>query len=276
MQGKPFIIKILLLTTLIVYLFFSAEPPLPEESGASKIIPIDLALRAVAAENDQVRSLYTKEIVGAGIKAGLAFDEDWKLDDVEAGPLPALFLRETAASLEKSPVRLGLFLGSDYPITPANKFDTAQLEKFRIIKQTREPQFFFAEDTKLHTAMFADLAVAKACVTCHNDHAQTPKSDWQLNDVMGATTWSYPSEAVTMEEFIAMVSALREGFRETYSMYLEKVAGFSNPPQIGDRWPSEGYYLPSVDRFMEEVTRRTSAQTLSSILGPVETIHEAE
>lgn len=276
MQGKPFIIKILLLTTLIVYLFFSAEPPLPEEKSASKVIPIDLALKVVAHENDVVRSLYTKEIVGPGIKAGLAFDEDWRFDDVEAGPLPALFLRETAVSLEKSPVRLGLFLGSDFPVTPANKFEGTQLEKFKIIKQTREPQFFYAEDTALHTAMFADLGVAKACITCHNEHPNTPKNDWQLNDVMGATTWSYPSEMVTMEEFVAMVNALRNGFRQTYTRYLEKVATFSNPPEIGDRWPSDGFYLPTVDRFMDEATKRTSAQTLSSILGPVETIHEAE
>ena len=54
----------------------------------------------------------------------------WKDEDVQAGPLPALFLRETAARLEASPVPLGLFLGSDYPISPSNRFQGAQAEAF--------------------------------------------------------------------------------------------------------------------------------------------------
>jgi len=55
------------------------------------------------------RAIWTKEIVGEGKKAGLKFDEHWRDADLEAGPLPALFLRETAKSMERSPLRLSLF-----------------------------------------------------------------------------------------------------------------------------------------------------------------------
>ena len=83
-----------------------------------------------------MRRLYTKDIVGAGEKNGLRFDEDWRDAAVEAGPLPAQFLRATAMSLERSKVRLGLYLGSDYPINSANKFSGEQLLKFHELRKT--------------------------------------------------------------------------------------------------------------------------------------------
>ena len=77
-----------------IYLFASAPPPLQNEAevSASAHIPIDRVLETIAAENDAVRMLYTREIVGKGKTAGLAFDEFWRKEEIQAGPLPALFL----------------------------------------------------------------------------------------------------------------------------------------------------------------------------------------
>src|SRR5689334_8532066 len=106
-----------------IYLFVSAPMPLPDGTSAStqEIAARDL-LEICAAENAVVRELYTKSIVEAGLKAGLKFDEKWQDAKIAAGPLPALFLRETAKSLAKGPSRLGLFLGSDAPVNKANEF----------------------------------------------------------------------------------------------------------------------------------------------------------
>ena len=194
------------------------------------------------------------------------FDEDWRDRGVEAGPLPALFLRETAASLEKNRVRLNLFLGSDFPINDANRFDDIQKEKFELLKQTQEPQFFYSEDIQLYTAMFPDLAIVQPCITCHNAHEESPKNDWKLGDIMGATTWSYPNQSVTLDELMTMLAALRKGFRDAYTAYLAKVENFSDLPEVGNKWPKDGYYLPSTDVFMEEASRRASAHTLEAIL----------
>ncbi len=169
-------LPVLALTALIVYLFVTAPSPLPEDAQAGQTIPISDVLTITAAENDIVRALWTKEIVGKGKQAGLAFGEDWRERGVEKGPLPALFLREMAMSLEKNPAPLSVFLGSDYPIAEANNFDGIQTEMFEKIKPNHEPQFFYSEDTQRHTAMFADIAVAPACVTCHNEHPQSPKA----------------------------------------------------------------------------------------------------
>ena len=269
MGRRRFTVVALLLAALLVYLFVSAPAPLPEPGErAGATIPIARAFDACNAENAAVRGLYTKEIVGAGKGVGLAFNEDWRVIGVQAGPLPALFLRETAMSLEKNPVRLALFLGSDNPINAANRFQGEQARRFEQIKSNREPQYFLTADTGLFTAMFPDVAVADACVSCHNAHPESPKHDWRLGDVMGATTWTYPSREVSLDEELAMLKALRKGFRDAYTSYLDKAATFSPPPPIGSRWPRDGYALPAADEFMAEVRRRTSEETLDRLLAP--------
>ncbi|MCI0395403.1 MAG: DUF3365 domain-containing protein [Chloroflexi bacterium] len=267
MSNKSFVVITLVLVALIVYLFASAPPPLAETSSPTATIPIETVFTIVEAENDVVRGLWTQEIVSAGKEVGLAFNEEWRSREVEAGPLPALFLRETAGSLERNPISLGLFLGSDFPINEANLLAGQQAEMFTRIQGTQEPQFFFAEDTGLYVAMFSDVAITEGCVKCHNEHRQSPKNDWQLGDVMGATTWSYPKESVTLDELLAIMEALRQGVRDAYSAYLAEVETFTNRPEIGERWPAEGYYLPSVDVFMAEVSQLASAHSMNMILG---------
>lgn len=250
-----------------IYLVVEAPPPLPDENSMDqRTVTVEQLLRVCAAENAAVRALYTGEIVGPGLRAGLAFNEDWRESDVEAGPLPALFLRETASSLERNPVPLGLFLGSDYPISQANRFGGAQTELFAKVRSERGPQFFFDQDTGRYTAMFPDLAVAEACVTCHNQHPESPKSDWQLGDVMGATTWTYPQETISLTQLLDTLAALRQAFGDAYSAYLEEAASFSNPPEIGQRWPTEGYFLPDLETFMAEVARRTAPESVDALL----------
>jgi hypothetical protein len=218
------------------------------------------------AENKAVRAIWTKEFVSAGSASGLKFDENWREANVDAGPLPALFLRETAKVLETEPTPLSLFLGSDFPINSANQFAGVQINALAAIKETQKPQFFFNADIGSHSAMFADLAVAQGCVDCHNKHPDSPKTDWKLNDVMGATTWSYPRATVTSEEIMQNIVALRKGFREAYSEYLVKTQSFSKKPLIGNQWPKDGYYVPSLETFMKRIDEENSGHTLEGIL----------
>jgi len=270
MARQNFWITCLALTALSIYLFVSAPPPLAEREAAGATLPVERMFEILKAENDVVRALWTKEVVGMGKQVGLKFDEHWRDADVEAGPLPALFLRETAKSLEKNPRPLSLFLGSDYPINAANRFEGLQLQKFQALKQTRQPQFFRMDELHRQVAMFADVAVAEGCVQCHNKHEQSPKHDWKLDDVMGATTWLYPSPTVSMEELVQNLAALHHGFQDAYVAYVEKARKFANPPALGEHWPSEGYYLPTPEVFMQEIIKRTAPHTLAALAALVE------
>ncbi len=253
------------------YTLFSCGKGIPEEGESSiasvKAFSVEEVLEMVAAENDITRTLYTKGIVGAGKKQGMKFDEDWQDDAVEAGPLPALFLRGVSADIRKSPVPLGLYLGSDYPINASNKFEGQQAELFKKIKIDRKPQFFYDETQKVHTAMFADVAMAAPCVSCHNQHKNTSKTDWKLGDVMGATTWQYPSDSLSYKEAIGVLNAYRNGTKAIYNAYLAEIAAFKNSekPVIGDKWPSKGFYLPTAEVFIDSVRQKASYKTMEAL-----------
>lgn len=264
---KSVLLTVMALAVAGIYLFVSAPPPLPDGVGPSgPRVPVQRMFELVAAENAAVRALYTKEIVGHGIEAGMTFDEDWRRPDVKAGPLPALFLRNMARLLERSPVGLSMFLGSDLPIRQENAFDGLQSAHFVGLRATRQPVFFVDPGTERYTAMFPDVASAQACVTCHNEHPDSPKADWALDDVMGATTWLYPRPDLSTDEVVAILGALREAVRGTWRLVLEESATFDDPPEIGDRWPRDGRYLPSEDAFMTEVGRQASPSTIEGLL----------
>ncbi|MEJ7600755.1 MAG: RodZ domain-containing protein [Kofleriaceae bacterium] len=254
--------------TLSSYLFITAPPPLAAPTPPTDTIPTRALFSILELENDAARALYTEEIVNRGKQAGLKFDEHWRDDAVKAGPLPALFLRETAKHLEGSGSQLGLFLGSRFPINQANRLTGNQAERFVILESTNTPQFFYEASTQRHTAMFTDRAVAEVCVKCHNEHKDSPKTDWKFGAIMGATTWMYPEEQVTRTRALELVGTLRASVRAAYTAYLAEVGTFVDKPEVGNRWPKDGFYLPSADVFMTELERRASATTLHGLIDP--------
>lgn len=247
------------------------SPEVVTTTAEKPMFSIEEAFEIVAKQNDVARKLYTKGIVGPGKKSGLAFDENWKDDAVEAGPLPALFLRGISSDIQKSPVPLGLYLGSDFPINSANKFTGKQAELFAEMRKDASAKFFVEEEegTTTQTAMFPDFAAAQACVTCHNEHPETSKTDWKLGDIMGATTWTYPKDSVTFSELKDMVMSYRNGAIVTYNSFLDEVRAFKEKevPEIGDKWPSEDCYcVPTAEVYLDSVLDLSSKNTLAGFL----------
>lgn len=246
------------LNLFAVYLFVAAPPPLPEakplhEAGAKRI-PVATLFEAVNTVNSEARRIYTARIVGVAKDAGLAFSEEWRDADKEAGPLPALFFRLVASDLTKNSEPLSLFLGSDAPINPSNKFTGEQTARFELIKVDGRPQIF-ADADRNQVGMFSDPASAKPCVSCHNEHKASPKTDWKLNDVMGAATWIYPQPDVSPAEFNALVRNVYAGVEAAWNTYLAKTATFHQPVRVAaGAWPGKDLrVLPDPETFMAEV-----------------------
>lgn len=84
---------------------------------------------------------------------------------------------------------------------------------------------------------------------------------------MGATPRAYPGKTVNRDEIIKIIASLRKGFRDAYTAYIEKATTFSRKPEIGSRWPKDGYYLPSADVFINEFSKRASESSLDRLLG---------
>jgi adenylate cyclase len=261
------LIVALFLSIAAVYLFVTAPPPLKDEVsfGASEApkIPVKALLDAANLVNAAARKIYTERIVTRGQEAGLAFNEDWQRPEVEAGPLPALFLREVAAELRKQDASLALFLGSDQPISPSNAFKGEQVGHFDALKQDQKPRYFEMPSLQVQVALYADLAVVPGCVSCHNEHPNTPKRDWKLGDVMGATTWTYPRPVVSDRELRQGIAQVYEAVGRAYATYLDKTRQFREPTSIDSRWPEKGRrQLPDVETFISAVKDATAPSIL--------------
>lgn len=254
---------------LAIYLFVTAPPPLPSQAaaqGESRALPVQNLFEAVNAINHAARSIYTGRVVGGGLKAGLSYGEDWAEPGVEKGPLPALFLRLAAARMEAKPPQLGLYLGSDAPINASNLFTGAQAEAFARVKASEAPVFSTTERGD-QVGMYPDFASAGPCVTCHNEHPDSPRKDWVLNEVMGATTWTYPAARLGAGTYLDVTEAFYDAVAEAYQSYLDKAAGFAAPVPIGPDWPGEGArVLPDLPTFMAEVRAKAGDPVMRALI----------
>ena len=151
------------------------------------------ALHAVM-ESD--RTVYTRMVVNRlqneekVIKASEHFKDD------KALPLPAQMFRFGSEMVAEKKLGFSYSLLSLWPINKQNSAKTgAEKEGLEAVaKDAAKP--FYKEETlgkvKYFTAVYADRAVSPACVSCHNDHKDTPKKDFKLGQTMGGVVIRIP------------------------------------------------------------------------------------
>jgi len=136
------------------------------------------------------RTVYTQKIVNRltleekNIKAS----EHWQEDKALA--LPAQMFRMGAEHvMEKNP-GFSYALISEWAINKKNMPRT-EAEKngmAALIQDSSKP--FYTEESlggkSYFTALYLDMAIADACIKCHNDHKDSPRTDFKKDDIMGA------------------------------------------------------------------------------------------
>ena len=151
---------------------------------------------AMHAVMESDRTVYTRMVVNRlqneekVIKATEHFKDDKSL------PLPAQMFRFGAEIVAEKKMPFSYSLQSLWPINKQNAPKTA-LEKQgldAVAKDNTKP--FYGEETlgktKYFTAIYADKAIAPACVSCHNDHKDTPKKDFKIGQTMGGVVIRIP------------------------------------------------------------------------------------
>jgi len=144
------------------------------------------------------RTNYTKLIIqrlgpkGAG---AITPKEEWK--DLENGaPLPAQMFRAGAEAVRDLNDTFTYSLQSLWPINKQNAPKSPmEKEGLTFIKDNPGENFYGTEElggVNYYTAVYPDVAVAAPCVDCHNEHKDTPKTDFKLGDVMGGVVIRVP------------------------------------------------------------------------------------
>ena len=150
-------------------------------------------LHAVMASD---RTVYTKLVVNRLTLKDKVIKASEHFEDDKALPLPAQMFRFGAEAARDKTDKFSYSLLSLWPINKQNGART-DLEKQGLeFVLANKGQNFYGEEMlggkKFFTAVYADVAVAQACVSCHNGHKDTPKNDFKLNDVMGGVVIRLP------------------------------------------------------------------------------------
>ncbi|MGE0563443.1 MAG: DUF3365 domain-containing protein [Pseudolabrys sp.] len=142
------------------------------------------------------RFVYTTKVVNRLMLDEKVIKADEHFVDNKALPLPAQMFRfgaERAAETNKS---FSYSLLSLWPINKQNAPRT-EIEKtgLKYIVDNKGKNYYGEETLggkKYFTAVYPDVGVAPACVSCHNGHAETPRKDFKLGDVMGGVVIRIP------------------------------------------------------------------------------------
>ena len=141
------------------------------------------------------RNFYTIHIVNPLLQEGIVdVSEDWRAK--KALPLPVQLLQETSEMAELAGTDVHYHLISQWPINKANA-PVTELERRGLEAVQANPTQPYSSTLEGSSGrrfgtVYADLAVTRVCIDCHNTHPKSPRSDFNVGDVMGGLVISFP------------------------------------------------------------------------------------
>ena len=144
-----------------------------------------------------LRGYYVNNVVkkihsGSNLKAGIKHK-----DNPEMFPLPATMIHDLSKLLSEEGTELKLYSAYPFPNRSSRSTDHFAEEAWNSLN--RDPTNTFARVEVLNGVRTVrvgvpDIMASQACVTCHNNHPQTPKNDWKLGDLRGVLEINVPIE----------------------------------------------------------------------------------
>jgi hypothetical protein len=142
------------------------------------------------------RTVYTKNVVNRlqNDEKVIKASEHWK--DDKALPLPAQMFRMGAETVAGKTDQFSYSLLSKWPVNKQNApKTTVETEGLDAVVADGTKPFYGEEELggkKFFTAVYADVAIAPACVGCHNEHPDSPRADFKMGETMGGVVIRIP------------------------------------------------------------------------------------
>lgn len=158
-------------------------------------VPPQLVADYIHAVIQADRTLYTTHVVERMQDSGIVMaTEGWKKRN--GLPLPAQMLLLSGLKVGEEGTGLKYRLASLWPIYEKNG-PTTEFERTGLQVVAEDPSEPYAGiikrgDQRYFKAIYADRAVSKACVSCHNGHLLSSRRDYKMGDVMGGVIISFP------------------------------------------------------------------------------------
>ena len=164
------------------------------DSMKSDMVSSEKVAAFIHAVLEANRNNYTENVVSKLRRDGIEAHEHWK--DERGVPLPAQFLMESGRLVALKDLNFSFRLASLTPVYVWNG-PNSDLERQGLAAVQRNPDrpyygFITKSGKRYFQAIYADRAVSIACVECHNNHPNSPRRDFKLNDVMGGIVITFP------------------------------------------------------------------------------------
>jgi hypothetical protein len=163
-----------------------------------KAIPLQQVADMLHAVMEADRTVYTTRVVNRLQNEEKVITADEHFADKKALPLPAQMFRFGAERVAETTRSFSYSLLSLWPINKQNAPRTAaEKDGLEAVNSAKEKAFYKEETLggkKYLTAVYADVAVSPGCVSCHNTHLESPRTDFKLNDVMGGVVIRLPMD----------------------------------------------------------------------------------
>ena len=162
----------------------------------------------------ELRKLYTSEVADRVAPHGIEVTHDYANKE-GAIPLPATFSMELSERISKQSTGMQARLYSDFPFPwrkDGGPRDDFEREAIRQLRQFPDQPFYRFEDFQGRQSLRYAVAdrMEAGCVSCHNTHPDSPKTNWKLGDVRGVLEIMRPLDSI--------IAQINEGLRQTFAM----------------------------------------------------------
>jgi len=189
-----FLVSVLLAGSVMITASYAVEGSDPDQGvGIKPEVVADYIHAVIEAD----RTLYATHVVERMQETGTVMaNEGWKKR--KALPLPAQMLLLAGIKVGESGLGLQYRLASLRPIYERNG-PTTDFERKGLAAVEKDPMKPYTGvitrgDKQYFKAIYADKAVSKSCINCHNTHVLSSKRDRKVRDVMGGIIISFPLE----------------------------------------------------------------------------------
>ena len=171
---------------IVIFFFFIPSPAQSLEQAEG--IPASLAADFIHSVIEAGRTTYSKKVVEHLTRQdAIAASENWEQENTLL--LPAQFLSLSSKISNSRRVGMKYRLMSLWPINTHNspRSQNEQLELEEVVKNPNKPLTWLIprEGRWYFEAIYPDIAVSKTCPNCHNNHPNSPKTDFEKGSVMG-------------------------------------------------------------------------------------------
>lgn len=134
-----------------------------------------------------IRGYYTNNVIKKALASGAlkpSIDHKTRENGI---PLPATLIHDLSELLKKEGMTVKLYSPFPFPNRSTRSLDTFGQGAWDALKSDPKSTFSSVEDIDGISFVRVGLGdtMGEVCVTCHNNHPDTPKNDWKIGDLRG-------------------------------------------------------------------------------------------